>query len=602
MGRLELCFNRSCTARGTKACAKCHAAYYCSRECQVADHPDHKVNCGKSKAAGGTAPSPSSTWTGGNLRSLVVAAAQELDGRFATTGGDVPVHASSQLYDETPAAFHALTGSAFHALVESCREPSCDHERELGSAGAPAVLADALDRSLSGRCWIPLTPILAAVAGLMRTSSKNRAAFGRLGAISTLTAALNGATQRRAWEMAREINNACFSTLALEDGHCGYFGAAGTLNAIRACIVAGVADPDGGIKASVAGCSALSRVHTAETVCKDKLCPHLAHTDKIHAPPLLAAFDVCLDDVVTPGGGHDPGFVIDLGEGALLAVNTLNLCAILAVVNAIWVVLGAAQARQGADIRDAIATDRVCRNLVRACEAAWPRHMVGDTGRMSEIQRALALTMGRTVTEFARDERSCHLAAKLRGACPHVVQWLRIANREASVKLQQEASTAIRALATDPSGSKSLFDEGVVKDAADMLSAAMERRQVEMCIFANGVFSGLSAIRGGARRLGMMAKDVAPLLVQSLEFMLASADRPTLGGWSFVQHMSSLVECWGKMVAAHPACRQQLLAAGAGEAVARAMGAAREEQELEVLRCLRQAKETFLSSKAVVSR
>ena len=37
----ELCHRRD----GVKRCAACLAIYYCGRECQVADRPEHKVPC-----------------------------------------------------------------------------------------------------------------------------------------------------------------------------------------------------------------------------------------------------------------------------------------------------------------------------------------------------------------------------------------------------------------------------------------------------------------------------------------------------------------------------------------------------------------------------
>lgn len=41
------CFN--CERESTKKCSKCKSAWYCSRRCQEADYPRHKLNCGSGK-------------------------------------------------------------------------------------------------------------------------------------------------------------------------------------------------------------------------------------------------------------------------------------------------------------------------------------------------------------------------------------------------------------------------------------------------------------------------------------------------------------------------------------------------------------------------
>lgn len=44
--RLRICTNCNKCCK-CDVCSKCHSKYYCSRECQVADWPKHKISCGK---------------------------------------------------------------------------------------------------------------------------------------------------------------------------------------------------------------------------------------------------------------------------------------------------------------------------------------------------------------------------------------------------------------------------------------------------------------------------------------------------------------------------------------------------------------------------
>eukprot|EP00899_Mesostigma_viride_P011641 jgi/Mesvir1/20478/Mv12365-RA.1 len=45
MGRSGPCHKRNCDKKGDKSCGRCRSVYYCSKECQTADFPDHKAAC-----------------------------------------------------------------------------------------------------------------------------------------------------------------------------------------------------------------------------------------------------------------------------------------------------------------------------------------------------------------------------------------------------------------------------------------------------------------------------------------------------------------------------------------------------------------------------
>ena len=38
---------KKCTKQAFKRCSKCRSVWYCSKECQVGDWPEHKVSCNR---------------------------------------------------------------------------------------------------------------------------------------------------------------------------------------------------------------------------------------------------------------------------------------------------------------------------------------------------------------------------------------------------------------------------------------------------------------------------------------------------------------------------------------------------------------------------
>lgn len=46
-----------------KKCAACFSAYYCSRECQLANWGEHRVRCREIVEAGGAGAGEMTTWT-----------------------------------------------------------------------------------------------------------------------------------------------------------------------------------------------------------------------------------------------------------------------------------------------------------------------------------------------------------------------------------------------------------------------------------------------------------------------------------------------------------------------------------------------------------
>eukprot|EP00899_Mesostigma_viride_P019610 jgi/Mesvir1/27650/Mv07378-RA.1 len=273
------CANGGCGKPGTQACSRCHAVYYCSRECQRASYGMHKRLCHSFSRHNESA---------GLWATLDEASARELVANAARCLDDERV---------TPAGRDSGAILAFCTLGVSAQRP--DNERLLGKVGACELLVRALDATLAGRLAVPLCHLCAGIMSLTNTSVKNKRRFGDGGVIPRLARVLAVASREHDWQL---MEKACQSvyTLALTDHfcHCNKYGEAGMLEAIGRCVVvAAGATPLA--DACYAACDALTALHYAVKACADPGCQNKRRLGAV--PGVHAALDNVLEHAVTLG-------------------------------------------------------------------------------------------------------------------------------------------------------------------------------------------------------------------------------------------------------------------------------------------------------------
>eukprot|EP00899_Mesostigma_viride_P021170 jgi/Mesvir1/29054/Mv18362-RA.1 len=533
MGPVQVrCDNGGCQELGTKACGRCHAAYYCSRACQVSDFSKHKRSCQWAMELGKTAVS-SVSLDEGAAKEHVTIAAQYLNEE-----------------DGTPGSL-ALAKGAFRHLQELAK--SCENERLLGKAGACELFVRALDRAVTGDSRVPLDVIVGGMANLTKTSVKNQVDFGNRGAVDGITKALRLAVRDSRWELL-ESANACIINLTRVQNSkasaCDQCGAAGTFEMVgQSVVVATCLSP--GSPASYEACNAVGHLHVAATHCPRTQCHNARRLGWV--PGIYAALDECLQSAVTSGD--------------------------LASMRSVCGAMHAVTSRSTYPFRHrcALATPRVCQNLVRALQRAAPAD-----GPLAALDDELCLDLCNIVSSLLATKcevtgvsvgEQSETASRLKRACGPIVAIWRAANgscqRDTSGRghrlLQREAAFAVWRLATWTGNVNELVVAGACEEAAEALRQGVESEDESLQYAVLPCFSYLSYETEGTRRFATR-KQVCELLVASVNFFVAEARK---GRAVHLDMLSCLGVSWTLMQCVHPPCRGFFEAAGADAALER---------------------------------
>eukprot|EP00899_Mesostigma_viride_P007903 jgi/Mesvir1/17113/Mv07548-RA.1 len=540
-------------------------------ECQTLDYPKHKNVCNDITARCQKCVSEerATPLTDLRARELVESAADELDGRWSTTSSRMPDGAASQIYDDRVdwmPEWDAMGDTAFVEIRKLCRMgPDC--ERLLGRAGACILYANALDHVVAGQSWLPLFCVLDGIAELVKTSRNNRVAFGKSKGVENLTRVLTDATRQHAWHIV-DAANSCIMLLLLENSLCPKFASAGTIDAVLESLVAGTLHPEG-LDVSYDACLALAHLKDQAIKCTDPKCQHKLPIQV--QPGVLQALDACLDSAITAmelGNFADPDEPQGLANHP--ALEFTNLLYVLRAIN----VTIATETHQPAENREVMATERVCQNLVRTCALALSPPFRAWDSRLDN-HWSLATVVCTAIDYLCRNWPNSVVPGKLRGACVHVVNILRVANTEGYDQVRQGAIVAVSALARDPSGNATLVTHGAVAEVMDALARVpKETKHLRCHLQLNEALAGLSKQATGARELGALASEgTCKLLVESFTFILESGKQGLFGG-KYTSLIAAVVDHWLRMTEARPACRNYFLAAGAKEALTQAVAAA----------------------------
>eukprot|EP00899_Mesostigma_viride_P023030 jgi/Mesvir1/3911/Mv19854-RA.1 len=554
------CHNRACKGNSAvKACAGCRTVYYCSRECQLADRPFHKSICKQEVTPGtGLAPNdPAAILPLDTARIAVEAAAAELDTRFAIGSERMPANAPRRVYnvDDDGVTFDGCQESAFAILLHASYLGSAV-ERVLGKAGAMDLYTTTLERTLAGTCWIPLLPVCIGLARLLQSNPTNGDAFCRSDrGLATLTRVLEGATRQGAWLIV-DAATRCVSSAAgvISAASCDLFARAAIFPVIQGSILAAtqMANSPVGDRAAFSAGGALYALQQQAFRCQEPGCSHIGRMGV--DPALLPVIDECLDRAMN--------------------VAELGACPIINASRAIFAAMESETYYSGANAR-ALATPRVCANLTRACQLAVdPSFLHEDL--MQETKRAFTAAVSRAVG-YLCNRGQADVPARLREACPYVVQMLQIASAEGHPFLQLDACFAIYALAADYGNRASLVNEGAVELVVGMLKRALRlgAQSPGMHVWVNEALARLMGDDEGLRRLAELPKAATcQLLVDSLRHALAEEDRAAFSGITYMARLGTAVSYWGRLTTMAPACRKHLVAAGAKQAVAQVLALA----------------------------
>eukprot|EP00899_Mesostigma_viride_P005883 jgi/Mesvir1/15296/Mv06507-RA.1 len=544
MGSASLpCANTGCEEPGTRACGKCHAAYYCSKECQRSHHPDHKRTCKWVER-----------WNEKyDVLKLDEAAAREL---VASTARHLNDECATP--DSITAADKALCQLEISAF-------SPENERLLGKAGVCTLLESALDRSLTGESRVPLETICRGMYILSKTSLRNANKFGKDSTIKNLTKVLIVAIRDCDWPLMDTVSN-CINALTCVDRCCDMFGTAGTFEVVGQCIVVAACwgqEAEGGYSA----CRTLTRLGRMAKHCTHPGCQNLGRLSGL--PGIYAALDELFHHTVTNLKPH----CTERCPRCLCVPQDASRIAL--VCDAMRVVANPRIFPTDACL--AMATPRVLSNLVRALEIMAPAG--GDPAATPDADVCLIVcSVLENFMDVVYESKELALGQQdeirtaLRGACWPMVAILRVANRECRRsasqaqyrQLQVMAAGQMVRLLTDNSNVHPSVHAGAAEVQAETLRQAMEQGDFLLQRYARTGLSKLSIDALGVLHLATK-KDLCVLMVEALKAVLALG-RPA-GGEDDVPLLASMAHAWGRMITAHPPCRKWFLAAGAGPAL-----------------------------------
>eukprot|EP00899_Mesostigma_viride_P019172 jgi/Mesvir1/27256/Mv07094-RA.1 len=409
-------------------------------------------------------------------------------------------------------------------MLSLCEQGSKE-QRILGKASA------ALDSIVNRRCCLPLLGICSGLNHLLRSNEKNRVAFSRTKGLENLVAALNAASEHRAWHLINTVV-ACMRMLCMDGVHSDRFLPSGIFSALVRCLITcAVPCPEGtdastfgGMFASYAVCDTLG--------CLEK---RMGFALKIQA---MSSWLQRVDQGIFPA----------LDEALLCACEANDARVVRLVCQAIsWVSQGG-----GKNCRALLARDRVCQNLARACAIAGASYVPSTIGSGSPSTASAASNhapstggpsnhtgpsssapsnnnrapsdhhspnqgqpssssplfpasvtstkfhatfLGDPGWQYASDvcravRQLCgwldpcdgasinsaggNILSKLAGACPHAVAILRATHADASpegMMVRKESCELIGALAANASNARRLMDEGGV----DLVVASLQK-------------------------------------------------------------------------------------------------------------------------------
>eukprot|EP00899_Mesostigma_viride_P017347 jgi/Mesvir1/25613/Mv01840-RA.1 len=519
------CDNEDCQQPGTKACGKCHCAYYCSKECQRADFENHKSYC---------------AW-------LTTAIAESLDISTLDEGAAVDkVAAATQCLDEErmTADGATLAAEAFSLLSELARKPA--NARLLGKAGACRLLAAALDRALASTSGIPLETICGGMVCMLYNTKCRARLLGESGVVESLTKALRVSIRDQNWALMRAVNECIFVLSSFSV--CDKFLAAGALEMVGQCVVVAVCSEQAS-EACKQALLALSGLHRSNSLTRGRLSA---------VPGIYAALDECLHRAVA------------LGDGAS---HWLTVCNAMAVLTRRDIYPDGVRAA---------ATDRVCQNLVRVVQTVASLN-ADDYVRMSspkvwvDLGHAVCCVLENLLDIGIIEAYHGGIVRKLRPVCGPMAAFLRVVNQVAAQaakrvpyqRLQAAACNVALKLGVFPGNIPKLVQAGACEEALVMLRQGVEQAHYELQFDALMLITRLASDDNhddGALRLATN-KQACALLVESLKFLLAQENR---GKNEEVDVAALLVATWGKMTVAHPPCRRFFLVAGADAVLAQA--------------------------------
>eukprot|EP00899_Mesostigma_viride_P005652 jgi/Mesvir1/15088/Mv14729-RA.2 len=532
------------------------------KECQISHLAEHKRTCrwGTELSKFAEAYDSAVTLDGATSRQLVEAATPHVEyvGEEGGTG--------------------LLTEVAFFRILEAANSP--DNERLLGKAGACALLANELDRSLSGKSEIALDLIMWGIVNMTKSCVKNVRELSERSVLANITRALRVAMRDQGWAIMEDACGFLFSLLR-EDKicHCEMFHELTTFEVIGQCAVVAAcySEATDAAEAGFRACGILGKLHDLAKRCSDLECPNRARLGDM--PGLTTALEVCWHR----------------------AVNSDEALDVMMVVSAMR---AAADPEVFPDQnRRALATARVCGDLVRALERFSPTGPEqGLTGRVEKPEPELCVVLCRFFVILLRsltEGKRYGLLEHLQGACAPVVSLLRAANQGCQEtgnggrypQIQHEASIGLSVLLIRPENTPPLVLAGACEVVIEMLCQGVNRNDASLQSIATATVPRLASHPVGAKRLAT-SKRACRVLVKALTCSLANKDQPPRK----IRYMALLVASWGQMTVAYPPCRRVFLEAGADAALGRAKEMAVVAEDCESADWFRFIKEESLVS------
>eukprot|EP00899_Mesostigma_viride_P000730 jgi/Mesvir1/10658/Mv13748-RA.1 len=581
------CFNSECRAPAAKTCSRCRLAYYCCRECQVSDHYRHKSQCKKLSAWLERASQDSSSLNLAQAKDLVAAVARQL----VACQGALPATAVSNLVEDSP-----LVQLRDVALA------SPKNEKVLGKAGACEVLAPALDTALA--CGDPgiLYEICVSIVALTATCAKNRAAFGRLGAIASATTVLTSAVHDKNWQLAEAATMILNHVADFQSpSHCEVYGLSGTFEAVAAGVVAAVNEVEFPLSAFPA-CAAMHTLQHMALSCREPGCQNRHRLGQ--AAGLFRALSLCLVTAKTLAHltATRAGVHAEESQDALKKLRSVCL-GIYAIVQP--------DAYPVATVQALVATPRLCMDLSTTLALAGSPEHLRARPRCEPAWR-LVDTAAKAVYGICVAHRQATLPPDLRHACPTLVDILRVANEEEAGRcVQCDTVIAMKELARDPHMAALLDEAGACEALVETLCQLAERRgdsdsqrdaasrdsdsefnvrrlhagDTVLCCNAAMAVRQLARVPNVLRQLAS-SEETCKTLVGMLRY-LVELEAP---GWVAsvpLEEKPSCVDYWLPMMAAHPTSSKCFLAAGAGGVLAQALEACTAANDVQAMSLFR---------------
>eukprot|EP00899_Mesostigma_viride_P000731 jgi/Mesvir1/10659/Mv13749-RA.1 len=538
----------------------------CAQECQVIDHPVHKTKCQELAAWEEQATVGAPPLDVAQARDLVAAVARQLN-----SGQGLLMSSDDSPLDQLRKAASA----------------SFKNEKVLGKLGACEVLASALPRALASKNALAQLHICVTMRSLVSTCAKNSLAFGRLGVIASMTAALTSAVCRQDWPLATHASSFLFHLTLANKGsnsHCRQFGIAGAFEAVASCVVAAAPSPENAAincsehaAAAYQACRTLQGLQEMTEDCADGTgCQNRRRVGQ--SPRLVPALQKCLESSVRCAlfswqfPHMVPTHCLDC-RGLHGRTFSDDAADVGKVCHGLYAILKPGNYPD--DIALSLATPCVCNGLTTALALAGsPEHLRGRPAddRAWPLISAVVRVIYSVCVFHGRARRS--IPPQLHPASSTLVTILEIANREGIQTGRYDGVCGISGFARDPQVATWLRQAGACEQVVSTLGHAVESRHMPLVMGASEASWWLACDPSIMRQLAT-SEATCRVMVRALRLAVTIAvvhGAPEAAPSSLAaKDLAGLVQLWVPMMAAHAPCREFFLAAGAGDVLARAL-------------------------------